>query len=94
MLADSAGDHVRDDSRVTKYTPNHTELDMNILAIDLGKFSSMCCFFDTNTQEYRFQAVATNRRYLTAVLTNHKIDLVVMEACGPSGWISDLCQDQ
>jgi len=53
---------------------------MNILAIDLGKFSSMCCFFDTNTQEYRFQAVATNRRYLTAVLTNHKIDLVVMEA--------------
>jgi len=66
---------------------------MNILAIDLGKFNSMCCFFDTDTQEYRFQAVATNRRYLTAVLTNHKIDLVVMEACGPSGWISDLCQE-
>ena len=93
MLADSSGDHVRDDSRVTKYTPNHTELDMNILAIDLGKFSSMCCFFDTKTQEYRFQAVATNRRYLTTVLTKHKIDLVVMEACGPSGWISDLCQE-
>ena len=66
---------------------------MNILAIDLGKFISMCCFFDTETQEYRFQAVATNRRYLTAVLANHKIDLVVMEACGPSGWISDLCQE-
>lgn len=66
---------------------------MNILAIDLGKFNSMCCFFDTDTQEYRFQAVATNRRYLTAVLTNHEIDLVVMEACGPSGWISDLCQE-
>ena len=64
---------------------------MNILAIDLGKFNSMCCFFDTKTQEYRFQVVATNRRYLTAVLTNHKIDLVVTEACGPSGWISDLC---
>jgi len=65
---------------------------MNILAIDLGKFNSMCCFYDTDTQEYRFQAVATTRPYLTAVFTHHKIDLVVMEACGPSGWISDLCQ--
>ena len=27
---------------------------MNILAIDLGKFNSMCCFFDTNTQEHHF----------------------------------------
>jgi len=65
---------------------------MNILAIDLGKFNSMCCFYDTDTQKYRFQAVATTRPYLTAVFKNHKIDLVVMEACGPSGWISDLCQ--
>ena len=64
---------------------------MNILAIDLGKFNSMCCFFETDTQKYRFQAVATTRQYLTAVFKNHKIDLVVMEACGPSGWINDLC---
>ena len=66
---------------------------MNILAIDLGKFNSMCCFFDTDTQEHRFQMAATTKHYLTAVLTNHKIDLVVMEACGPSGWLSDLCQE-
>ena len=66
---------------------------MNILAIDLGKFNSMCCFYDTKTQEYRFQTIATTRPYLTAVFTHHKIDLVVMEACGPSGWISDLCQE-
>jgi hypothetical protein len=39
---------------------------MNILAIDLGKFNSMCCFFETKTQEYPFQAAATTRRYLTA----------------------------
>ena len=65
---------------------------MNILAIDLGKFNSMCCFFETDTQEHRFQLVATTKQYLTAVLTNHEIDLVAMEACGPSGWISDLCQ--
>ena len=32
---------------------------MNILAIDLGKFNSMCCFFDTNTQEHRLQSAST-----------------------------------
>ena len=66
---------------------------MNILAIDLGKFNSMCCFFDTETQKCRFQTAATTRQYLTAVLKHHEIDLVVMEACGPSGWINDLCQE-
>jgi len=66
---------------------------MIILAIDLGKFNSMGCFFDTRTQEHRFLNAATTRRYLTAVLTSHEIDLVVMEACGPSGWINDLCHD-
>ena len=66
---------------------------MNILAIDLGKFNSMCCFFDTQTQNHRFQAAATTRQYLTALLKNHPIDLVVMEACGPSGWISDLSRE-
>ena len=35
-----------------------------ILAIDLGKFNSMCCFFDPGSQESRFQTVPTNRGYL------------------------------
>ena len=66
---------------------------MKILAIDLGKFNSMCCFYETKTQKYRFQTVATTREYLMTVFKNPEIDLVVMEACGPSGWISDLCQE-
>ena len=66
---------------------------MKILAIDLGKFNSMCCFYETKSQRYRFQTVATTRDYLTTVFKNHEIDLVVMEACGPSGWISDVCQE-
>ena len=66
---------------------------MMILAIDLGKFNSMCCFWDTRTQQHRFQAAATRRDYLTSVLVNHEIDLVVMEACGPSGWVSDPCAE-
>jgi transposase len=66
---------------------------MKILAIDLGKFHSMCCFFDTETQQHSFWNAATTRAYLTTVLKTHQVDLVVMEACGPSGWVSDLCQE-
>jgi hypothetical protein len=63
---------------------------MKILALDLGKFNSMCCFFDTKTRKHSFLLAATERNYLQTVFQQHQIDLVVMEACGPSGWINDL----
>jgi len=63
---------------------------MKILALDLGKFNTMCCFFDTKTRKHTFHNAATERSYLETILKKHKIDLVVMEACGPSGWINDL----
>lgn len=63
---------------------------MKILALDLGKFNTMCCFFDTKSRQAEFLTAATDRSYLTTVFKKHKVDLVVMEACGPSGWINDL----
>ena len=45
---------------------------MIILAIDLGKFNSMCCFFDTETQKHWFWKAATTRSYLTTVFQNNK----------------------
>lgn len=63
---------------------------MKILALDLGKFKTMCCFFDPKTRKHEFLTAATERNYLTTVFKKHKVDLVVMEACGPSGWINDL----
>lgn len=66
---------------------------MNILAIDLGKYNSMCCFYDTETQCHEFWNAETTRPYLESLMKTRQIDLVVMEACGPSGWISDLCQE-
>ena len=38
---------------------------MLILAIDLGKYNSMCCFYDTKTQKVEFQKALTTRRYHT-----------------------------
>ena len=67
---------------------------MIILAIDLGKFNSMCCYFDAAAGEHRFQAAATTREYFESILNNHEIDLVVMEACSCSGWVSDLCRQR
>ena len=63
---------------------------MKILALDLGKFKTMCCIFDTKTRGHEFLTATTDRSYLTTVYKEYKIDLVVMEACGPSGWINDL----
>jgi hypothetical protein len=61
-----------------------------ILALDLGKFNTMCCFFDTKTRKHTCLNAATQRNCLETVFKKHKIDLVTMEACGPSGWINDL----
>ncbi len=63
---------------------------MIFLALDLGKFNTMCCFFDTATRKHRFLTAATDPDYLTSVFESDKIDPVVMEACGPSGWSNDL----
>ena len=63
---------------------------VKILALDLGKFNTMCCFFDTKTRKHSFLKAPTERDYLNTLFETHKVDLVVMEACGPSGWINDL----
>ena len=65
---------------------------MVILGLDLGKFNTMCCYFDTKTRKHEFINAATDRDYLTKVFKKFPADLVVMEACGPSGWINDLAQ--
>ena len=52
-------------------------------AIDLGKFNSVCCFFDPATQKHRFETIATKRSHIEDLLVSRPdIDLVVMEACG------------
>ena len=64
---------------------------MMILSMDLGKFNTVCCFYDTANHKYRFETIQTKRNHVDHVLGLENLDLVVMEACGPSGWISDLC---
>ena len=63
---------------------------MKILALDLGKFNTMCCLFDSKTRQHTFLNATTDRHYLAMIFKKHKLDLAVREACGPSGWINDL----
>ncbi len=63
---------------------------MIMLALDLGKFNTMCCIYNSKTRKHEFINATTERTYLTTLLKKTKCDLVVMEACGPSGWINDL----
>ena len=49
------------------------------------------CLYNTNTRTSKLETVATQRGYFRSLIVNHKPDLVVVEACGPSGWVSDLC---
>jgi transposase len=66
---------------------------MKILSLDLGKFNSVCCFFDSKTRKPKFITTPTKREHIDSIFKDAKSDLVVMEACGPSGWINDLAQE-
>ncbi|TWT85066.1 Transposase IS116/IS110/IS902 family protein [Planctomycetes bacterium CA13] len=67
---------------------------MMICSLDLGKFKSVACFFDTENQTYRFETILTKVSHVNHLFESNDIDLVVMEACGPSGWISDVCHQR
>jgi transposase len=64
---------------------------MRILALDLGKFKSVSCCFDTEAQTTEYWTLSTDRPYLTTVLQKHQPDLVVIEACSIAAWVHDLC---
>ncbi len=66
---------------------------MNIIAVDLGKYNSMFCFYNSDTQEQTLAKAPTDRAYFRSVFQSRQPDLVVVEACGPSGWVSDLCEE-
>ena len=53
---------------------------MKILALDIGKFNTMCCFYDSKTRKHSFLNATTDRNYLKTLFKTHICDLVAMEA--------------
>ena len=51
---------------------------MKILALDLGKFKSVACCFDTVQDTTEYWTLSTDRSYLTKVLHNYQPQLVAI----------------
>ena len=67
---------------------------MKILGIDLGKFNSVACLFDTQTLDTLFFSFKSSASEFCALLSQSQPEQVVIEACAISGWVHDLCKDQ
>lgn len=65
---------------------------MKILAIDLGKFNSVACLFDTATNQSEFETIATKHWAFEQLLAKTQPEQVVIETSSISGWVHDLCE--
>lgn len=64
---------------------------MKILAIDLGKFNSVACLFDSNLNQSEFETIATQRWAFEQLLSRTQPEQVIIETSSISGWVHDLC---
>jgi transposase len=64
-----------------------------ILGLDLGKFKSVSCLYQPNTQEAAFSTIDTDPTLLRRHLEQLRPDLVVFETCTIAGWVADLCDE-
>jgi len=63
---------------------------VKILAIDLGKFKSVACVYESSTGEHSFVTVATKPGAIHDLLTAHEPQRVVIEIGSAAGWVHDL----
>lgn len=64
-----------------------------IIGIDLGKFKSVACTYDTETTEAAYSTIPTDPDALRRMLDRDRPDLVVFEACTVAGWLADICRE-
>lgn len=67
---------------------------MKILGIDLGKYNSVACLFDTQTQATLFFSFKSLSHEFSSLLSQSQPDQVVIEACAITGWVHDLCKSE
>jgi transposase len=65
---------------------------MQILAIDLGKFKSVACEYDTDTTPHTFTTIPTTPQTLHDLFVERSPDRVVIEIGSAAGWVRDLCE--
>lgn len=63
-----------------------------ILAIDLGKFTSVACDYGTADQAHTFTTIKTRPGVLHDLIVEREPDRVVIEIGSAAGWVRDLCE--
>lgn len=63
---------------------------MKILALDLGKFKSVACVYDTSSLQHKYETVTTTAQALHDLLVEAEPNRVVIEICSIAGWVTDL----
>ena len=64
----------------------------HILAIDLGKFKSVACDYDTATHQHTFTTLPTTPAAVHNLVVERSPDRVVIEVGSQAGWVKDLCE--
>lgn len=65
---------------------------MLILAIDLGKFKSVACAYESASGTHCFTTVPTTPQAVHDLLVARRPERVVIEIGSAAGWIQDLCE--
>jgi transposase len=63
-----------------------------ILAIDLGRYKSVLCWYDPDTRAAEFSTVTTTPDDIQRAIVRSPVSVVVFEACTQAGWVHDLCE--
>jgi len=63
-----------------------------ILAIDLGKFKSVACDYDTTTHQHTFTTIPTTPQAMHDLVVERSPGKLVIEVGSQAGWVKDLCE--
>jgi transposase len=63
---------------------------MKILALDLGKYKTVGCAYESESGAHQFQRTVTAPAELQRLVQEIKPDRVVIEVCSIAGWVCDL----
>lgn len=63
---------------------------MKILALDLGKYKTVACAYESESGAHRFKGSCTTPTALEQLVKEVQPDRVVIEVCNIAGWVCDL----
>jgi len=63
---------------------------MNILALDLGKYKTVFCDYNSVNGEHEFGKVKTTPQTIHDLIVEKQPQTVVLEVCSIAGWVVDM----